>query len=292
MGFEVTDTVTGHVDFSAYCREHMIATPLNKIRKIEEIELILYSTPTITPGTGVQPFGGGEDFRLYLNEHDLTECLLLELKQLIRAIPLPLVKSQYVLGVRQYLAFVNAYSDPPPVEDDLEFAMEYAEMADWGNAFEKLGDRNIGWSGNLHVLNFIYRFIPLLPVSLNDVWRRYRDIAEVTLPESISQFQHVRLTLSQGPAPSYANVTPSSFIPGGRLCFQIEYAYANPLQTALQQISSRLRNLANQLEDLRTNYLNELADGIHSIETSFDSYESSTTTALNQIKDSIDNISS
>lgn len=289
MSTEVVANKSGCIDFTPYSREGVIPTDQDRIRKLNDIRLTLFSEPTLAPLVDAQRFVGPVDVRLYINEYDVTTYLRESLKEQIRGLPPALVRTQYLAGVQRYLSFVQSFADPPPVGGDLAIATTYAAMADWGNAFNSLGDRTLGWSGNLHALNFIFRFIPILPISLADVWERYVANAGGNPPETLSEFERLVITLSQGMAPSQGAIDPA-VIPGGRLHYRLSYLYPNPLEPRLRAIAMELRQLSQIILALQTNYLDGLSAGLHTVEANFVAHTNATTAALQNLRNTVDQI--
>lgn len=289
MSAEIVAHKSGSVDFSPYSREATVPTEQDQIRKVTDIRLTLSTEPSLAPLIDTQRFVGPIDVRLYLNEHNVTEYLREGLKDQIRGLPPALVRSQYLNGVQRYIDFVQSFADPPPVGGDFATATAYASMSDWGDAFNNLGDRTLGWSGNLHVLNYIYRFIPILPISLAEVWDRYVATTGGTLPASLSEFEQLSITFSEGTAPSQGAIN-TALIPGGRLHYRLSYYYPNPLEPRLRAIAAELRHLSETILALQENYLDELAAGLHTVESNFVAHTNATTTALEDLKNTVDHI--
>lgn len=290
MSAEVKRIISGHIDFSALCREYTIPLSTSDQRQLVEIELILYSLPAIAPLVDSHQLTGGEDFRLYINELNVTEALKQQLNLLASAIPPALIRQLYLKGVDRYLQYANAFS---PTYDsgvaDLAFAQQYAALNDWDRKFDTLGSRQIGWSGNLHPLSYIYRFIPIRPISLSEVWTTYRN-GNATLPEKLGDIENLKITFSEGGAPAYEVFDPKSFWPSGRLVYQLEMAYRNPLEPALKQIASRLRHLAQELETLRVNYLDPMSGDLQILRNDLDQNSSAVAQELDRLRSTVEQI--
>lgn len=289
MSTEIVTNTSGCIDFTPYSREGLIPTDQDRIRKLSDVRLSLFSEPTVAPLLDSQRFVGPIDVRLYINEHDVSTYLREALKEQIRGLPPALVRTQYLAGVQRYLAFVQNFPDPPPVNDDFATATAYAAMEDWGNAFNSLGDRTLGWSGNLHALNFIFRYIPILPISLAGVWDKYVASAGGNPPEALSEFDRLVVTLSQGTAPSQGAID-TAVTPGGRLHYRLSYFYPNPLEPRLGAIAMELRQLSQNVLALQQNYLDGLSAGLHTVEANFVAHTNATTTALQNLRNTVEQI--
>ena len=291
MSLEVKRILAGHIDFSALSRELSVPVSTTDQRQLVDIELILYSQPSLHPLVQSQQFTGGEDFRLYLNEHDVTAALKSEINRLVSALPLTLVRSTYMRGVTQYIQFASAFDYiAPNVAHDATFAQQYAQMNDWDKKFDTLGDRHVGWSGNLHPLNFLYRFIPIRGISLADVWRTHLLAIGGNLPETLRDFDALQVTFAEGPAPSFVAIDTTNFWPAGRLYYQLELAHANPLGPTLKEIASKLRGLTYELETLRVNYLDPMSGQVQTLRTDLINHTDATRAALERLTQTVNNI--
>jgi hypothetical protein len=259
-------------------------------RQLVGIELMLYSQPSLQPLIASQQFIGGEDFRLYLNEYDVTAALKSELNRLVSALPSTIVRSTYLRGVTQYIQFASAFNSiAPNIAHDTTFAQNYAQLNDWDRKFDKLGDRHVGWSGNLHPLNFLYRFIPVQGISLENVWHAHRTATGGNLPETLRDFAALQVTFAEGPAPSFAAID-ANFWPAGRLYYQLELAHANPLGPTLKQFASSLRLLTQELEGLRVNYLDPMSGQVQTLHTDLINHTDATRQALERLTQTVNNI--
>lgn len=292
MPAEVKRIYSGHVDFSGLLREFSIPIIDSDQRSLVDIELTFYTLPTLAPLVERFSLTGGQDFRFYLNEYDVTNALKHELSELIAAIPGNAVKEAYLSGALAYLSFIRSFgTHDAEIADDEEFARSYAETEDWPSKFTSLGDLQVGWSGNLHPISFIYRFIPIRPVSMADVWARHRESVGGGLPTSLNDFSQIAITISQGPAPSFEPFDPSAYTPAGRLVYQLECAYRNPLEPRLRELASRLRNLSELLENMRVNYLDPLKSDIETVEEEVTQNSNATRESIERLRETVSNIS-
>jgi hypothetical protein len=288
MAAEVKRIISGHVDFTAVCREHTIPLLTTDQRQLVDIDLILYSLPSLAPITPDQQLIGGQDFRLYFNDLNVTEALKQQLNLLVSAVPVLLVRQLYLAAANRYVQYASALGGGSGASD-LAFAQQYAALDDWDHKFDTLGDRRIGASGNLHPLSFIYRFIPIRPVRLSDVWTAHRN-NNAALPEKLGDIENLHITFSEGPPPSFENFEPKTFLPAGRLIYQLELAYTNPLEPALKQIASRLRLLAQELETLRVHYLDPMASDLQTLRNDFEQNANTVTQELDRLRLTVEQI--
>ena len=256
MSVEIRTTLHGNIDFSPLNRELLIPIDISRISDLVDIELQLYCSPTVIPLTESASLTGGEDFRFYVNEHNVTNALIKELAKSLMENDHDSLKRAYLNGATAYINYSKAIKPfDEHLDSDWEYAQTYAEDENWAAKFVSLGDRNVGWSGNLHCLNFLYRFIPLSPISVQAVWRRHLVSSSITQPDELSKLSHLVCSFSQGGAPSFDSFDPTQTIPGGRLVYQMELLHKNPLEQRLRETVVKLDNIGKRLESQRVDYL-------------------------------------
>lgn len=266
MAYEITKIYTGHVDFNPWCREYRLAVSPFEREGLQDILLTFYASPNVDPWNPSYEFLGGEDYRIYVNEHDVTSALVTELQHHVAAIPPQSLRDSYEAGARAYLRFLHNLDTESKygqiIAKDEQFIQQYVADPDWPRKFAKLGDRSVGWAGNLHPINFLFAYITVPQLSLQSIWSRFVGSAGKPLPARLADFSPLVITYSQGPAPSFSDVLPSKFIPAGRVVYSCECVYTNPLEPKLREISLRLRSVASYVEGLRTGYLTPIQSDV------------------------------
>lgn len=291
MGAEIRSTINGTIEFSALNRELSIPIDISRLRNLLDIQLQFYIAPTVMPLINSAQNTGGEDFRFYINEHNVTTEVSEEIGQLISTYDHEHLKTAYLKGANAYLNYASSMGLPSDqVEEDRRVALEVANDQDWPSKFTELGNRNIGWSGNLHCLNFLYRFIPLSPISLNSIWRQFKDKSTDTLPSELSDFSHLICTLSQGGAPSFEVFDPITTIPSGRIVYLLELLHKNPLEPRLRQVTSKLKTISKLLEIQRVDYLTPIKSGVETAKEDISHGNNETKVALDRLTSAVKNI--
>lgn len=264
MSFEVRSQNSGVINFSAINREFSIPVDISTMKDLVDIKLQFYSSPSMEPLVNSFQMTGGEDYRFYLNSHNVTQSLIEELRTQISNIDHEVLSEAYLSGARSYIDFTKRFNSlADRSEQDWITAQEIAEDRDWSGKVSKLGDHSVGWSGNLHCLNFLYKFIPLFPLSLSHIWERHLHQNQLTSePRKLSDFKHLVLTFSQGGSPSFDTFETDGRHPTGRLCYTLEIHHRNPLEPRLKEIARKLRDLHRQLEMQRIEYLTPIKSGV------------------------------
>ncbi|MEM6410165.1 MAG: hypothetical protein AAF683_01360 [Pseudomonadota bacterium] len=274
MAAEVKRIYHGAYDFSHLDREAVIILNSLDHRAIVDIDFMLYqehgrhySSPNSAPV-------GIEKLKIYLNDYEITDSVLSELVELLRVVPERTVREKYRVGVHKYTSFLDAVGERVDERsNDLEFFETYLETNTYEDFLNNFGERTVGWGGNLHITSFLYRFIPVQPISLKDVWQRFVAAnPDLNPPESLAELPFVKLTLSHGPSPTIETIDGSEPWPSGRLNFHYEVSYKNPLEPRLRDIAKRIKQFNELLEIQRVNYLepmkNESEEVLQDIEAS------------------------
>lgn len=255
MSAEVRELITGNIEFSGLERERVVVLDSERLSELVDVNLQLYSGPAVAPLLRTMSLSGGEDFRLYLNSHNVTEQLVDVIREKVQSTPDEVMEDGYRKGVEAYFRlFKRLQFDEEVYERDSKLVDEVIASSEWEGQFEKLGDRSIGWSGNLHCFNFLYKFISISSISLNSVWSKYQRTMGAD-PTLLSDEKSLTITFSQGPAPFLEDFDPKSFVPSGRLEYSIELLHKNPLEPILKRISENLRRVEKKLEQQRVSYL-------------------------------------
>lgn len=292
MGSEIRSIVNGTIDYSALNRELSIPFHQGELGDLKDVHLEVYARPAVDPLIQGQQLVGGEDYRLYINNENVTQALIEELQASIGSIPHEILKAGYLRGARSLLNYARVLNSPvDEVEADLERANQIAVDEDWSNKLSTLGDRRVGWSGRLHCINYLFRFLPIQPVSMRAVWKRHRDNDREQLPAKLSELGQLVLTLSQGASPSFDQFESAEYIPSGQLYYQLTYHHKNPLEPRLREIASRLRDVSRKLEVQRIEYLTPIKTGVDTANEDISQGNQETRVAIDRLKDAVDRIS-
>ena len=257
MTSDVRTLIENTIDFNVVNREIVVPLDASRLRQLKDIKLQLHTAPAVHPVTSGALLSNGEDFRVYINEHNVTTYYLTHIQTNLSMVDHEVKKQQYMLGALAYtklLPYIQLSDDM--IEAEKSKAADIAEDENWDLKFAKFGDTSMGRSGNLHPFNFLYKYIAIDSVSLAEIWREYRAAHDGNdLPQKLKDFEQLNLTFSQGPSPTYENELPDSGFPTGRLHYVVEQFHTNPLERPLKQINSQLKGLKKLIENNRVNYL-------------------------------------
>lgn len=290
MGTEVKRIYSGYVDFTPLSREGGIALNASDSLDLLDASLSFYTLPTMAPLIPSAGLIGGENYRFYLNQYDVTTSVIAALQALITPVPRAQISAQYLVGASDYLRLIRSLRirDTETANDEAR-AQTISNTPDWRTLFAKMGDRQVGWSGNLHPISFIYRYIEIPPLSLKDVWARHR-IANPALPETLSQLPLRTVSFGQGPSTRDGIFDASTSILGGRLVYQIEAQYENPLKKPLELILKRLKDLNQDVDNIRVQYLEPVFTKIEQVGQDVGKMETSVGNRLQQLTDTVNHI--
>jgi len=227
--------------------------------------LSFYCHPSVHPLVSDQIFIGVEDIRFYVNKVDLSKQVKAELTLLLKQADGEKLRNQYREGVNQYLKYIKPFTSIINLDIDRERAiLDSILKKDVTSWMEKLGDRKMGWSGNLHVINYIYKTIDLPPLSLNSILTRYS--ADKSKAISLQQLDSITYTFSEGPASFTGTVNAGPIVLRGRLNFSLEVYFENPVYEELLIIKRSIEAISKNLEGQRVDYLNPIKDDLVSLE--------------------------
>lgn len=283
MSAEMQHIIAGQIDFSAYTRELALVPDSQGLL---DLHLRMYSLPNAVVLTA--GLGGGEDYRVYVSGRNVTRYVVQEYQRLAAAMPRDVFERQYLAGVDAYLRYathVNQNLNGPEERAKAESLLTERTPVEM---FATLGDRSVGWGGNLHAMSFAYRFISLEPISLASVWEAYvRD--QPNEPPTLADLRPFVVLLSQGPAPSYEPPNIGHFMLG-RLVYSLTGVYRNPLEPRLTEIAGRLRTLSKTVDSLRTTYLQTIVTDLEHVSAEVNQGQAGLQQAVGRIERAVDQI--
>ena len=286
MIYDNIQTISKTYDFSGLNREAHLFFPALGQNKINDLKFSFYIRPSYILASGPQHLGGGENYHFYFNGTDITPGIKKCLIRHLTAVDKSKLKEQYLMGAKSYYDYVmyfGVYNEQ--YKDEFEVAKQYINTIDIAKTLEELGSRKVGISGNLHILNFMYRFISIPCLSMVDVCKE----AGLDFEQMIKNRDLV-IQMSQGPSPTLFANEIGSYIPAGSLEFHLNVQTVNPLEKPLKDIFTRLTELQKQLDGQRTTYLNPLYDVTNKIEKDLAMSSDRILLELKQIETNINNI--
>jgi hypothetical protein len=183
---------------------------------------------------------------------------------------------------------------PEPLRPDLGAEKELVKRLlsqppnEW---VRRLGDRTIGWGGNAHIVNHLYRDIPFPPLSLRALANIGGD------PNQQDLFEGSALVVSFGDWLG-GRLTMANNIGGGIAC-QLAYRHHNPNDDKIDEILARLQGIEDDLSYIKTRLqqltqmvfkLGESLDHAGHAVSSHDDQLRRTVGALQELKAAVDKI--
>jgi len=243
--------------FDALSTKKVILPPSTNSEFLDDVLVEISGKPSSMP----QSFGSAPyDVRLYLSYNDLNNdlnndnaCIVDLTPCLLQALRESLDKQgniaylQYKEALELFVTFRKELGDAYPGgsinPSEFEQMKDVLRQRPLSQNLGQLGDRRIGWSGSMHIFNYIFDAISLGPVSLKGLIDKHnlsgRDIIG---PEWLHRPQ---LTVAAGPL---GGVQP--FI-GGVVSISCEYVYVNPNDKVIADISFSLEKQKKITESLQ-----------------------------------------
>jgi hypothetical protein len=243
--FDTVATISSIASFAITNRNHAVFLnpPLAEMELFKDIELTLYGETSFASWVSVH------DLHIYLNGIDLTNFIIAQLKTRLnnsagaaqayaRALDTWLELEE---GLRaQFPAGCPVPFCPPPGSTSLVAQLKQQSPADTLVLLGNRRDPRFGTNGNLHIFNFIYRYIPLPPLSLEQLIEMYAEANNQTL--ELKDMLPAVVTFSYGPSylfdPAWRNSLAGQPIPGGSVSYHFESKYN--LSDHLMQIHESL----------------------------------------------------
>lgn len=256
------------LEFNSLLREHNLLIPAFDFFDLVDIRLRFYAQPSFQPLIPAQSLFGVKDLRFYINGVDHTKYLKADLKYIIRLADKSRIKKQYKEGALSWIKFMEQYKDSWSIniETEKETLNKLLSASNFDEQLKVLGDKSYGFGGNLHLINYIYKDIALESLSLKRIIN-YRQKELGKSETDFSSFENIRLTIAQGPAPSFESFDAINTQPRGRMFYFLEYIYNNPVEELLQVILKKITDTQNWVELQRINYLEPLKNQVDVLET-------------------------
>jgi hypothetical protein len=238
-------TVEFDLRFGPLNFEYQIPFPTCQRELLEDVLLTLRGHVA----TGNQSLLGPQDIRLYLDSVDATKDFIAELRSIIELQDQQRLRSEYRAALDSWIKLARslgaAYGGDPEV--DAQRAEELLQTEPFSALLDQLGNRSAGFSGYLHVFNFLYTAIPLPPVSLRKVVDRINRGAG---KEVISPQQPQVVTFATGTCRLFDPHWQPSHV-GGNIFVLAEFRYHNTLLDRVVALEKRIEDLEGFIEDQR-----------------------------------------
>jgi hypothetical protein len=262
MSTNIKSNIQGSINFNILQPKKAIGFSQIDIQDLNDISLQLNIQPSSDPLLADHVLMSAEDIHIYLNGIDFTPeyraALVTALSKRDRAT----VKSQYRKGIENWLTVFSKFNfngidiaQQRTVGDTL-IAKTYAEL------LTKLGSRDQGYSGSLHIFNFLYSYIDLDPISFNTlIEKKYPGDAT---KKTVNDFIPIKLEISHGKlGPDGMSTSPNI---RGQLNYLIDLIYENPLYDLMVTISDQIKEIKKNMETQRTMYYDKIVNSVQTLD--------------------------
>lgn len=223
--------------------EHLVDIPLAQREVLLDVSVSLYGSSTFDNVGGLLGTGP-EDMRVYLNGADLSPAVIFCLRANLDAMDQVVLKQQYKAALDSYLIMGQKLGGayPGDLVADRAAAQQLLLTNPLSAALDRLGNHQAGWSGNLHIFNFLYRQIDITPIKFSAVLAKHAELTGVKL--SLSTLPRIRVAFSAGPCRLYdPNWDPTQPIPRGNITYRFDFLYHNPLDDRVTALETRVTEL-------------------------------------------------
>jgi hypothetical protein len=169
---------------------------------------------------------------------DLTKAFIKAIQaQLEDPDSFPRYKAQFIDAIRRQLALEKVLSKHfnIPLDRDRQILSAVESAGTISTFFQRLGDKDAGWAGRLHLFNFLFTDVKVQPLSLNA-------LLQLCQRGPVSSFAEAWVTFSvpTGDA-GRSSVSPDAMAIEGSFEYSLEYIYDNPLDEPIHNINQAVQ---------------------------------------------------
>jgi hypothetical protein len=223
--------------------EFNLAFPLDAKQYLIDANLSIVTRP------GSNFSGAGADnVRLYCDGIDFTPSYLAELQAVVDSWDQDLAEDAYRDALKRWLRFAVALGTDgygSDVQAEVAHATQLAAKRPLSSLVTKIGDTHHGWSGHLHLINFIDQFGLPIGVSLAKVLTRHN--AGGGTP--IRTLDIKCLTVSSGRSATWdTQFDPAVDLARGAVSLRFELRYHDPLEDEVNELKRQLGELRDVID--------------------------------------------
>ncbi|WP_315805453.1 hypothetical protein [Bradyrhizobium sp. SZCCHNS3002] len=192
---------------------------------------------------------GADNVRFYIDGHDLTDAIIAEIKDLIDSWDQTVARQSYRAAMSRWLKFADALGAGEygtALQPEHDRANVLGQVTPLSSLVTRIGDDRHGWSGHLHILNFVDQFGLPADISLGSVLRRYNSSSGQPPLTAVTVKQ---LTISSGPSPSFDpafSAHPAA--PRGAVLMRFEMIYHDPLEDEIKALREQFEQLRDRID--------------------------------------------
>lgn len=223
--------------------EFNLAFPLDAKKHLIDANLSIVTRP----GSNFSG-AGANNVRLYCDGIDFTPSYLDELRAVVDAWDQAVAEAAYRDALGRWLRFAAALETAgygSDIQTEITRAAQLAATRPLSSLVTQVGDTHQGWSGHLHLINFIDQFGLPIGVSLGKVLARHN--ADGGTP--IHTLDIKCLTVSSGRSATWDSLfDPTVDISRGAVSLRFELRYHDPLEDDVNELKRQLGELRDAID--------------------------------------------
>lgn len=244
------------LSFSPGNYEYTLSLGETDIEQLVDVYLTIHGKPTLLNHGGLL-LTGCNDVRIYAENIDITISFIEEIRSLLDAKDQDEFKQEYQAALASWIDLEKKMGGAyltQDLEGEKAKAIELAAKIPLSANLDKLGSSTGGFSGNLHLFNFLYNAVRIPAVSLSKVITRH-----LTSGGTLIDRKDIRsITVSCGPCrlfdPSW---NPTTHLPRGTVYILMEPIYHDLLEDRVSNIEYQITQLQTMLID-RLKHIDEI----------------------------------
>ena len=233
---EITSVLASDITFTAFHQAVSIPLPTANWDLLEDIKLAIMGQPSaFSPGCV-------QDVHVYLNNYDLTPYIINQLRALLNdPAKAKSLRDQYHRAIDEWLSLSSEIGDAYSISLDRErsAAEHLKKQKHLGSLIDRLGNSDVGWEGNLHVFNYLYRRISVERISIASALNDYSRAHPQPNVPNLKDVSNATIVFSAGPRETQSWPADKAFSLG-TMAFQMELIYTNPLEDSVLQILAQV----------------------------------------------------
>jgi DNA primase len=192
---------------------------------------------------------GADNIHFYIDGHDITAAVIAEFKDLVASWDQNAARQAYRAAMDRWLKYADALGSAgygTELQPEHTRSDELAQANPLASLVTKIGDATQGWSGHLHIMNFIDQFGLPANVSLGSILRRYNATSG---QPPLTAIEVKQLTISAGRSPGFdAAFNPAVDVPRGALLLRFEAIYHDPLEDEVKALREQFEQLRDRID--------------------------------------------
>jgi hypothetical protein len=231
-------------EFAPLSYEHQFPFPMEQRLLLEDVHLQLRGRVAVD---AARPFGP-DDVHLYLDGVDATSAYIAELKAVLDLQNQNELRAGYRNALEKWIRLGRQLGAAYPgnIEEDAVRMEQLLAVPKFSDLVDQLGNRrNAGFSGYLHVFNYLHTAVPVPPISLRKVIERVNSAAGAQV---LGPDQPRVVTFSDGTCRLFDPTWTPRVVTGGIL-LMAQFQYHNALLDRVVALERRLEELEEMTEE-------------------------------------------